>query len=220
MTLSRCHGCGLVFLDPLPTRDAAAALYNDACDGATTGYFAKVDKKMRRSRHRVAQIARYVRSGRFLDVGSSGGFMTEAAREAGFKAFGVEIDPVSVAYAREHYPRNSYFLGPIEEFAKTETGFDAVYCSEVIEHVPDLNGFVGAIARAMNPGAVLYITTPDISHWRRPKAIEKWDAFCPPSHCIYFSPGNLTRLLANHGLEGFRRRFAWKPGIKLFACRR
>jgi len=66
---------------------------------------------------------------------------------------------------------------------------------------------------------VLYLTTPDISHWRRPRDLTLWDGFCPPSHCIYFSPGNLTRLLVEHGFEVFRRFVAWKPGIKVLARR-
>ena len=98
--------------------------------------------------------------------------------------------------------------------------FAAVYCSEVIEHAPDANRFVAAIAALMAPGAVLYLTTPDIRHWRRPKDIVRWDAFAPPSHCIYFSPRNLTRLLHQHGLAVFRRRLAFKPGIKLLARKR
>ena len=69
----------------------------------------------------------------------------------------------------------------------------------------------------MAPGAVLYLTTPDISHWRRPRDLRAWVAFKPPMHCLYVSPGNLTLLLERHGLEVFKRRFAFKPGIKLFA---
>ena len=217
--LLRCNGCGLVFLDPLPTFDDIRSLYNNGYQNTTAGYLTKVGKKLRRSRQRVAEFKRYVPGGRFLDVGCNGGFMVEAAREAGFEAFGVELDPFSIDYARRHYPRNTYFLGRIEDFVRTTTRFDAVYCSEVIEHVPDLNAFVAAIAAVMKPEAVLYITTPDISHWRRPQNLKRWDGFDPPAHCIYFNPENFGRLLANHGLTVFRKQFAWKPGIKFFARR-
>ena len=97
MKLYRCGGCGLVFLHPMPCAAAVAALYDDAYDGATTSYFTKVDSKMRRSRGRVRQIRRYVRAGRFLDVGCTGGFVVEAAREQGFDAYGIDPDPVSIA---------------------------------------------------------------------------------------------------------------------------
>ena len=95
--------------------------------------------------------------------------------------------------------------------------YDLVYCSEVIEHSPDVNRFVAAIAPLLAPGAALFLTTPDIGHWRRPRDITAWDAFCPPSHCLYFSPANLARLLARHGLRIVRRRPAFKPGIKVLA---
>ena len=45
------------------------------------------------------------------------------------------------------------------------------------------------------------------------------DSFFPPSHCIYFTPGSLTQLLSRHGFSIFRKRLAFKPGIKVFARR-
>jgi SAM-dependent methyltransferase len=217
----QCTACGFVFLDPMPAPEDLATIYDDAYDGATTGYFAKVDKKMRRSRRRFGDLAKRLPAGaprRFLDVGASAGFMVEAAREAGFEAWGVELDPASVAYAREHYGANNFVQGRIEDLELPEGGFGAIYCSEVIEHVGAVNGFVAAIARALAPEGVLYLTTPDIGHWRRPRDLDTWDAFCPPSHCLYFTPATLTRLLGNHGLRVLARRPAFKPGIKLFAA--
>ena len=222
--LFRCAACGLVYLDPMPTAEEIAALYTDAYRGASDGYFRKTGAKMRRSRRRARALARLAPdsgSGRprgLLDVGANGGFMVEAARELGFEAVGLDIDPVSVEFARTSFAANRFHLSTVEQFGATEPAvFDAVYCSEVIEHVTDANAFVGAIARLMRPGAVLYLTTPDIGHWRRPGNITAWDGFCPPAHCLYFSPASLGRLLARHGLRTVRRRFAWKPGIKLIA---
>jgi len=214
--LRRCGACSLVFQHPLPEPETVADLYTDAYENASAGYFAKPESKLARARRRMRQLSRYVKGGRFLDVGCNGGFMVEAARERGFAAAGLDLDPVSIAYARKHFPDNDFRVGPVEEFAPDEP-FDAVYCSEVIEHVPAVDAFVAAIARLMHPGAVLYLTTPDFDHWRRPRDLEAWDAFCPPSHCLYFNRRSLESLLARHGLRVIRRRFAWKPGIKVFA---
>lgn len=218
MHLRTCHGCGTVHMWPMPTLEDIKALYADAYDGASESYFAKVDKKMKRSRGRIGALKKLTSGRRFLDVGSNGGFMVEAAREAGFDATGVEIDPVSVEYARTHYGANTYFCGPVEDFVPEDgQGFDLIYSSEVIEHVLDPNSFVAAMARLLNPGGVVFITTPDISHWRRPKDIEKWDAFCPPSHCLYFTPASLAGLLQRHGLVVDGKKWAFKPGIKMWA---
>lgn len=220
--LRRCADCELVFMDPMPTPETLHGLYDDSYSG-TPQYLAKADKKMRRMRHRAAQMARITglkKAGRplsFLDIGSSGGFMVEAAREQGFQAAGVEPDRTAVAYARKTFPKNAYFEGLLEEVDLGGRRFDAIYCSEVVEHAPDCHAFIGRIAAALAEGGILYLTTPDISHWRRPRDVTQWDGFRPPGHCLYFNPRNLERLLAAHGLTVIRRSFAWKPGIKLFA---
>ncbi len=224
IALVRCTSCGFVFMDPPPDAVMLKALYDDTYHGASESYFTKVDAKLRRSRGRIKRIRRLLPDGdaqgrTFLDIGCNGGFMVEAAREAGFAATGIEPDAAAVAWAREHFPRSTYINGLLEEAGLDPAQFDAAYCSEVIEHAPDTNRFVAAIARALRPGGVLYLTTPDIDHWRRPRDIEKWDAFCPPSHCLYFNPRNLTQLLAKHGLTVVHRAWAFKPGIKLVARR-
>lgn len=200
----------------MPTNAQLAAEYENAYQDTTTGYFEKVAKKMRRSRGRIRQIKKYAPGRRFLDVGCNGGFMVEAAREHGFEACGVEVDGVSVAYAREHYPENQYFHGLVEDF-RADRGFDLIYSSEVIEHIPDVRGFMSAIVRLMNPGGAVYLTTPDISHWRRPRKLSAWNGFCPPMHCVYFNPASLRRLLESLGLEIVKKLPAFKPGMKFIA---
>tara|TARA_R110002124_G_scaffold65117_1_gene178271 strand:+ start:25602 stop:26057 length:456 start_codon:yes stop_codon:yes gene_type:complete len=87
--LYRCGGCATIYVHGLPSNAEVAAGYDDSYDGATTGYFAKVDKKMRRSRGRIRQLKKLVPTGgRFLDVGCNGGFVVDAAREAGLDAWG------------------------------------------------------------------------------------------------------------------------------------
>jgi SAM-dependent methyltransferase len=216
--LYRCKSCRTIYMFPFIDAGTAEDFYANSYENATTGYFAKIDKKLRRSRARVRRLQRYVRSGRFLDVGCNGGFVVEAAREAGFDAHGLDIDPVSIAYAKQHYPENSFFLGVVERYVDSNPGkFDLVYSSEVIEHVGNVRSFVHSIAELMAPGGYLYLTTPDISHWRTPRDLTKWDAFGPPSHCTYFNPRSLTGLLKEAGLTVVYRYWAFKPGIKIIA---
>lgn len=228
--LFACLACGLIYLDPMPGPTVLAALYHDAYDGAQTGYFAKSDSKLRRSLVRLRIIRRYrkTRGGNFLDIGCNGGFMVEAARRTGFTAWGIEPDAVSIDYARKHFPGNQYFHGLIADFEPKDTRkdnnaapvrFDVAYCSEVIEHVPQPQPFLRDIYRLLLPGGLLYLTSPDISHWRRPRKLTNWDAFCPPSHALYFNPKNLISLVQRCGFELVSRRPAWKPGIKLLLRR-
>ncbi|MCH8198319.1 MAG: class I SAM-dependent methyltransferase [Proteobacteria bacterium] len=218
MDLLECASCRLVFMAEMPTGEDLRAAFDDGGENAMAEVHAKAASKMRRLRRRA--LARYARGpGRFLDVGADAGFMTEAMRELGFDSHGVEPHPPAVAYAREHYPKNSYHQTFMEAFEPGGLTFSAVYCSEVIEHSPDIDAFIIAIRRVMEPGAVLYLTTPDIGHWRRPRDLTSWDGFKPPSHCVYFNPRALVRFLEKHGFRILRRRLAFKPGIKLIAAR-
>ncbi len=224
--LYECLECGLVYLDPLPGSEELDALYTDAYAGAQTGYFAKPEKKLRRSRIRARIIARLFKrsNGRFLDIGCNGGFMVEAARALGFDAWGIDPDPVSVRYAQQHFPDNHFICSSLEDFLPVDTHgmparFDVIYCSEVIEHVPTPDKFLSEIFHLLAPGGLAYLTTPDISHWRRPRDLMRWDAFCPPSHCIYFTPASLIKLAKACGFTVHSKRRAWKPGIKLVLLR-
>ena len=55
--LLSCADCGTVFMHPLPTVGEVTGIYDDSYDGASTGYFAPVEKKMRRSRRRTASTS-------------------------------------------------------------------------------------------------------------------------------------------------------------------
>jgi 2-polyprenyl-3-methyl-5-hydroxy-6-metoxy-1,4-benzoquinol methylase len=224
MSLFQCKACRLVWLDPLPDAEGVKSMYDDAYSGATVGYFSKVPQKLARSRGRVRALVGFLQGGgagkAFLDVGANGGFMAEAAREVGFEAVGIEPDPASVVYARAHYPGITVVQGLLEDADLGAQRFDVAYCSEVIEHSTDCNKFADKLASVLRPGGFLYLTTPDISHWRRPRDLGRWDGFTPPAHCLYFNPRNLSMLLGRHGFDVVRRRFAWKPGIKIIARRR
>jgi SAM-dependent methyltransferase len=222
MRLWRCAACGSVYMDPPPTDADRHALYDDPYQGATEGYYAKAEKKLRRCRKRARMLDACVTTGKaFLEVGSSGGFMVEAMRERGYAATGVEPDGPGVVYASKTFPQCTFHHGLLEEVeARGVLGdYDAIYCSEVIEHVPFPRPFMAAIARHLKPGGVLNVTTPDVAHWNKPADITRWNEFCPPSHCTYFTPKGLRGLLADHGIAVFRHRFNWKAGIQFYARR-
>ncbi len=95
--------------------------------------------------------------------------------------------------------------------------FDVITAYEVIEHVPDLDAFVAALERLLKPGGIVEIRTPDVGHWRRPRALQDWDTIKPSEHLYYLSHATLGRLLEKHGLNVIARGFDWKPGIRILA---
>lgn len=211
----RCGGCGLVLINPRPPQRAIDARYDP---DYSAGYTRKATKKLRRSRHRVARLAReFARGGRWLDVGCSAGFIVKAAEEAGFEAWGVDVEAGGIRYGQEVLGLGRLACGTLEAQAYPAAGFNVVTAYDVIEHVPDLNRFVAELARVLAPGGVVEIGTPDLGHWRVPRTLDQWPEIKPSEHLYYFDRHTLGRLLARHGLAVRKRRFALKPGLVVCA---
>lgn len=216
----RCPDCSFAWISPAPDpagqspgeRDATARAYIAA-------YAEKTRSKMRRSRNRLRRLARRMPGKRLLDIGSNIGFMVQAAMERGLDVTGVEYNPLLVEEARRRFPQGRFITGAFEEVDLPAASFDGVYCSEVIEHVPDSNRFLSALARVMKPDAVLYLTTPALREYTRGTDPARWPRFGGPDHKLYFSPANIRTQLHKHGFDEVRVLFNYGRGIKLFATR-
>lgn len=209
----RCTECGLVLINPRPQYDDIAKTY-DA--GYSQGYVSKQAGKRRRAARMVARIKRMKKTGRWLDVGCSAGFIVEAARNAGFDAYGVDIEAWGIRFAKEQLGLDHVYQGALEEQHFPDGHFDIITAYEIIEHVPNLDRFVGEIKRILAPDGILEIRTPDVGHWRTPRKLETWDAILPSEHLYYFDRRTLPRLLEKHGLTVLKRGFNLKPGLRLY----
>ena len=61
---------------------------------------------------------------------------------------------------------------------------------------------MNSIKNLLNKNGFLYITTPDIKHWRRNKSLKDWDAYCPPAHCLFFSKKRDGTVLSGNKTRG------------------
>jgi SAM-dependent methyltransferase len=197
----RCAGCGLVYSAALPTPAQYAAAYGEytPVPASTWKMFRKTVKLAplialgrARSPHRPL---------RFLDVGANTGYNTEAARRYGCEAHGLETNPGPVAFARREFPQCTFHAETIEQLATRGLSFDIIYCSEVLEHVPDPQGFVAALAALAHPQTTLFLTTPDSAHSRVPARTIEWKEVIPVEHLRLYDRHNLALLLGQHGFR-------------------
>lgn len=95
----------------------------------------------------TAQMAAFAQGRRCLDVG--------CGRDKIPGATGIDIAVASAADIRHDL---GVFPWPVESDA-----YDAIFCRNVIEHVPDVVKLMEEIHRAGRPGADVFITTPHFS---------------------------------------------------------
>ena len=207
----RCVDCSLVLINPRPTRATVALTYDEKY---SQNYINKAAKKLARSRRWVQRIARrFVPRGRWLDVGCSAGFVVAAAEEAGFEAFGVELEAAAIDYGRRELGLVNLACGTLEAQHYPAAHFEVISLYDVIEHVPDLGATLTELARIVKAQGVIEIRTPDVGHWRTPKDLARWKEIKPSEHLYYFSRSTLQRLFATHGFELAERRWMTKTAL-------
>lgn len=101
---------------------------------------------------------------RVLDVGCGGGLLAEALARAGARVTAIDLAPGMIEVARLHALEASlaidYRLAAAEELAvAAPQAFDVVTCMEMLEHVPEPEGMVATLARALRPGGALFVST-------------------------------------------------------------
>jgi len=125
-------------------------------------------------------IEKYVR-GRALDAGA--GSKAYAARLSEFAAEYVSLD-VTVERATPSV------AGSLLDLPFVDGCFDTVFCSQVLEHVPEPARALREIARVLLPGGMLILTAPHLAYLHN-----------EPHDYFRFTCHGLRYLCANAGLE-------------------
>ncbi|CCQ11906.1 3-demethylubiquinol 3-O-methyltransferase [Pseudoalteromonas luteoviolacea B = ATCC 29581] len=99
-----------------------------------------------------------------VDVGCGGGILTESMAKLGAHATGIDMgqEPLNVAklHALEAGVDVSYQKIPVEEFAQANPEqFDVITCMEMLEHVPDPQSIINAVATLVKPGGHVFFST-------------------------------------------------------------
>ena len=200
----RCTGCGLVYMNPRPTRDGLRALYTARYfESHDPSYGYPVYEKDRPSLREKAQrilpaIERHGPVGALLDIGCAYGFTLEVARERGWRVQGVEPAPAVGARVAERL--GVPVARDLATAALPEATFDAVTLWDVVEHLPDPRATLTEVRRILRPGGLCSLVTPDVGSLAARVLGSRWEEKLKmPEHIFFFDRLSLTRLLRATG---------------------
>lgn len=197
VAMLRCPHCDVRFCDPLTSVD-----YADADERGGKFYLesgAGIDVMLE-----ALALADSRPVSRYLEIGCSFGFLLDYARRIlGWEVLG--FDPGALA----RLGRGLLKL-PIENsFFQAGQGFDGwadlVFCSEVIEHIPDPAPFLDLLSSALRPDGQLILTTPNgdaLAEDADPAILSA--ILSPGHHIILYNPASITALLQRHGFAEVR----------------
>jgi SAM-dependent methyltransferase len=132
-----------------------------------------------------------------LDLGCGAGDFLGALRAAGAEPVGVEIAQAAVERARTNVPGADVRLLEDGVIPAGHGDFDLVWCSEVLEHIPDVAEALHEVRRVLKPGGRLLLTVPR----NGPLALLRFDATFDPlgQHVRFFTRRSLARTLEATG---------------------
>jgi SAM-dependent methyltransferase len=133
------------------------------------------------------------------DVGCGANLLYDCAiADLGKKVVGVDFTKSFLDLAPAD-PRIALVQGDATLLPFPDAAFDAVICSETLEHIPDDGRAARELARVIRPGGWLFLTVPNL--WNASRIIEMIRRFdyrvrLMPSHLREYSPREVRSLLA------------------------
>jgi SAM-dependent methyltransferase len=162
LSLCRCAGCGFAQPEALPAlpryfdrmydqrwsqdwiRNEFEAEYKDAI---FHGILDALAKRLPLTRRRL------------LDVGAHAGRFVSLARQAGWAAEGLELNPQTAAYAAQRTGASIRQLN-VHDVDVGTAGYDAITVTDVLEHIPDPVGVLSRVAALLSPGGWVAVKVP------------------------------------------------------------
>ncbi|VAV85562.1 Methyltransferase type 12 [hydrothermal vent metagenome] len=203
-----CEGCGFAHITPIPSDKELSEIYKEEYYTEEKPQFidcVKEDLEWWNSVYndRYDFLESVLSSGRrrILDIGCGPGYFLKRGVERGWNCSGVEPSRTAAEHAQG--------LGldvknaMLAEAALAESTFDAIHCSEVMEHIPDPLSFLTRAAALLKPDGIICCVAPNdynpVQEILRDKLGYKPYWLAPPHHINYFTPDTLAGVLKNAG---------------------
>jgi SAM-dependent methyltransferase len=201
----RCPSCRLLWVPEglVVTGDGASIYEGDnpifLQDGNEQYYLDETN--LRSCREKLSFVKKHLKSGKtLLDAGANFGHFLSVAAEP-YDARGVEISKAAVDWSRSRFHVDNH-AASIYELPKELSGpYEAVTLWDVIEHVPDPRLALDALHGVIEPGGLLFLSTPDAGSRVARAMGAKWHYLDPVQHIVLFNRTNLRRLLSDAGFE-------------------
>lgn len=206
----QCDDCAFVFAGLLPSNDFLEIIYDQVID---------VDAARRES-YRPRNIARRMSDlsvlliligdgGSVLDYGCGFGSTLGLLRSVqGVRCVGFDTSGARVGELRRLIPSATVDLCEIQ----AQAPYSAIILDNVLEHVKDPRETVRSIRQLCAPGAILYVSVPDVGqrYLRQQIACKGRSGLMamdinPWEHLNYFDVAHLDRLMAETGFLAIRQ---------------
>ncbi len=219
---SRCADCGTYSLDNVPP-DLGRYYPDD--------YYAfprnrdEADRSLDGDRYKLELIRRHAPKGRLLEIGPGAGMFAHLMATSGYEVETIEMSPRSAKFLQDVLGIRTHLASDELAALAQCKDFDVIALWHVIEHVRAPAMLVEAAAKALRPGGILVLATPNPAALQFRLFGARWVHLDAPRHVWLIGPRALRECGARAGLreieyteadEGTRywNRFGWDYTIR------
>jgi len=216
---TRCGGCRVIRIAPLPTPDEIQQMYSSddyvagaSIAGHTGGRSVISDLIYADARRQLQDIAQHAPQGRLLDVGCAHGELLRAAADLGYEAEGIEPNATMAAAAQNMGFR--VYQTTVENADLPAGRYNIVNLNHVLEHLVQPVAVMRKVQELLAPGGIVHIRVPtalNCLYFKVPVHLVRiarvlgisgvWEGSKPPYHLWEFTPHLLRLLLDEAGFE-------------------
>lgn len=161
------------------------------------------------------------KGGTLLDVGCSRGYLLHRARRRVRRLVGLDLDLEALRTARISLPPTpaepqvapaSFLVGDGISLPFADAAFDAVICTETLEHIVDDRRALSELARVLKPGGVLAISVPDMLPEVILRRVAPWSGHIPGGHVRIYGRRTIVHRIERVGLRPYLKR--WRHSVE------
>lgn len=100
---------------------------------------------------------------RILDIGCGNGIISRYLGSKGYFVLGIDVDQKAIEYANSHnkYSNVIFKVKNVEDLTVEPVEYDAIICSEVLEHLDQPSKLLQILYKILKPGGIMVVTVPN-----------------------------------------------------------
>ena len=202
--LCKCTSCNLIFTNPRPDDKHIEKYYQSedyiSHQNKSTNIVNILYKWVRNTtiKKKVSWLNKYTdKKGQLLDIGCGTGYFLSAAKQNGWKTWGVEPNNTARKIASNKKLKISEHIEDIKKNKK----FDAISLYHVLEHIHNLRKTGKKIVDLLDDKGTIFIAVPINNSYDATKYGSYWAALDVPRHLYHFNKETFQSFAEEVGLN-------------------
>ncbi len=205
LNIVKCLDCETVFVNPIFNEDYYRKTYQSKEYQEIVKELGEDSHNYRKERfgqERVGIMKKFLKNKsniKYLDIGSSTGFVVEAAQEVGWDAMGIELNPSAVQFGKKRGLK--IIKGDLLDCNLNNKKFDVISLFDVLEHLPSPRATINEVIKKLKPEGIIFLYVPNFDSASRILMGDQAHFIWPSHHLNYYNPKTIKNFLDSFPLR-------------------